>query len=159
MTNNEALMTKEARNPNDESSASLNLRPSSIDHSFVIGASSFVIPFAVLLLSALFTGCVSRSKSQLRQYQAYMAGQHEAKATQQTPAVTFVGDVKNHSVTWAEDLTLAKGLLAAEYQALWDPHLILITRRGEIYKVNVKAFLGGGEDPPLEPGDVIEVRR
>jgi hypothetical protein len=119
-------------------------------------ASTIVVAvFAMCLL----TGCVSRSKSQLRQYEAYMAGQHEAKAAQQMPAVTFVGDVKNRSVPWAEGLTLAKALMAAEYQALWDPHLILITRRGETYKVNVKAFLAGGEDPPLEPGDVIDVKR
>jgi hypothetical protein len=117
------------------------------------------IALLALLTVLLLTACVSRSKSQLRQYEAYMTGQREEKAAQQTPAVTFIGDVKKRSVPWAEDLTLAKGLLAAEYQALWDPHQILITRRGQTYKINVRSFLAGGEDPLLQPGDVIEVTR
>ena len=111
------------------------------------------------LLIGLLAGCVSRSKSQVRQYEAYMAGQRQATASQQNPTVTFVGDVKNHTVPWEENLTLAKALLSAGYEALWDPHQISITRGGQTYKIPVKAFLAGGEDPPLEPGDVVEVKR
>src|SRR5215212_6655960 len=106
--------------------------------------SSFVLALAAVLVLGQLAGCVSRSQSQARQYQAYMAGQREAVSAQK-PTVTFSGNVKNRSVPWVEDLTLAKALLLAEYQALWDPHQISITRRGQTYKINVRSFLAGGE--------------
>ena len=115
--------------------------------------------FILALSVALLSGCVSKSNSRARVAEAYIAGQREAASTTQKPSITVLGDVKNHSVPWAEDSTLARALLAAEFQGLWDPHRISITRGGEIYKVNVKSFLAGAEDPPLEAGDVIEVRR
>ena len=115
--------------------------------------------FALLLFVVLLCGCVSKSKSQLRAYEAYFAGQRDASARTQNPTVTVVGDVKNHSVPWVEGLTLAQGLLAAEYNGSWDPHQIAVTRAGETYKINVKAFLARGEDPPLQPGDIITVKR
>lgn len=113
----------------------------------------------LLLLLVLLCGCVSKSKSQLRVYEAYIAGQREASGRTQHPTVTVVGDVKNHSVPWVDGLTLAQGLLSAEYNGSWDPHQIAVTRAGETYKINVKAFLAGGEDPPLQPGDIITVKR
>jgi len=91
--------------------------------------------------------------------QAYIAGQRDASARTQNPTVTVMGDVKNHSVPWVDGLTLAQGLLSAEYNGPWDPRQIVVTRAGEIYKINVKAFLAGGEDPPLQPGDIITVQR
>jgi len=112
-----------------------------------------------ILLLALLCGCVSKSKSQLRAYEAYFAGQRDASARTPNPTVTVVGDVKNHSVPWVDGLTLAQGLLSAEYNGSWDPHQIAVTRAGETYKINVKAFLAGGEDPPLQPGDIITVKR
>jgi hypothetical protein len=115
--------------------------------------------FLMALLAVLLAGCVSKSNSRARVAEAYMAGQREAASPAQKPSITVVGDVKNHSVAWAEDSTLARALLAAEFQGLWDPHRISITRRGETLKINVKSFLAGAEDPPLEAGDVIEVRR
>jgi len=72
--------------------------------------------------------------------------------------VYFRGDVRKPGVPWAEELTLSKGLLAAEYTGIWDPHSILIIRKGEPFKINPKRLLSGEEDPTLEPGDVVEVR-
>ena len=112
-----------------------------------------------LLLVALLCGCVSKSKSQVRAYEAYIAGQRDASAPARNPTVTVVGEVKNHSVAWVDGLTLAQALLSAEYQGLWDPRQIAVTRTGETYKINVKAFLTGTENPPLQPGDVITVSR
>lgn len=104
-----------------------------------------------------FTGCISKSKSQARVFEAYTAGQREGAQQQRT--VTVLGDVKNHSIPWSQELTLAKALLAADYTGLRDPKQISITRNGEPHTVNVKNFLAGADDPLLDPGDTIEVRR
>jgi len=116
-----------------------------------------ILLLAVLI--ALLAGCVSKSNSRARVAEAYIAGQHEASSTSQKPSITVLGDVKNHSVPWTEDSTLARALLAAEFQGLWDPHQISIKRGGETYNVKVRSFLAGAEDPPLQPGDIIEVHR
>jgi hypothetical protein len=113
----------------------------------------------IAFLTVLLAGCISKSNSRARVAEAYMAGQREAASATQKPSITVLGDVKNHSVPWAEDSTLARALLAAEFQGLWDPHQISITRGGETYNVKVRSFLAGAEDPPLEPGDIIEVHR
>jgi len=112
-----------------------------------------------MLFVALLCGCVSKSKSQVQALQAYIAGEREGSARTQTAPITVVGDVKNHTVPWTDGLTLAQGLLSAEYTGPWDPRQIAVTRAGETYKINVKAFLAGGEDPPLQPGDIITVKR
>ncbi len=72
--------------------------------------------------------------------------------------VYFRGDVRKPGVPWAEGLTLSKGILAAEYAGIWDPHSILIIRKGETFKISPKRLLSGEEDPLLESGDVVEVR-
>ena len=114
--------------------------------------------FLALLLSVI-CGCVSRSKSQARVFEAYSIGQREGRSQQQAPVVMVAGEVKNHSIPWTAELTLAKALLAAEYNGLWEPRQIAITRQGQVYPVNMKAFLMGTDDPGLEAGDLIEVRR
>jgi hypothetical protein len=77
----------------------------------------------------------------------------------QQAAVYFRGYVRKPVVTWKEDLTLAKAILEAEYTGQWDPRLITITRRGQVFRVNPRRLLSGLEDPALEPGDIIEVQR
>jgi|ERR1043166_1351018 hypothetical protein len=113
---------------------------------------------ALLLVAATVGGCVSKSKSQLRSYQAYQAGQREAGGGTQARVVNIIGNVKNHLVNWSDDLTLTKALVAAEYQGLRDPRQIWVKRGAERYPINVKALLAGNEDPPLEPGDIIELQ-
>ena len=106
------------------------------------------------------SGCVSKSTANARAQAAFMAGQQQALTRQQAgPSVAFRGDVRNSTVPWMEDMSLAKALLAAEYTGSWDPHTLLIIRRGETYPVDVKRFMRGGEDPLLEPGDTVEIHR
>ena len=113
---------------------------------------------ALLIVAATAGGCVSKSKSQLRSYQAYMAGQREAGGGTQARVVNIIGNVKNHMVNWSEDLTLTKALVAAEYQGMRDPRQIWVKRGAERYPINIKAMLAGNDDPPLEPGDIIELQ-
>jgi hypothetical protein len=112
-----------------------------------------------LLGACLLGGCVSKSKSQAQMFEAYTIGQREALRQQQTASVTVSGEVKNHSIPWTPELTLARALAAAEYQGLWEPRQILISRNGQVFTVNVKGLLNGLDDPVLEAGDQIEVRR
>ena len=115
-----------------------------------------------LCLALILSACVSRSKSKAQAQAAFQAGQQQAAAQQQPakmPSVTFLGEVKNHTIPWTEDLSLAQALVAAEYTALWDPHTITINRKGEKFAINPRRFIRGQDDPLLEPGDVIEVRR
>jgi hypothetical protein len=111
----------------------------------------------VLLLA--ISGCTTRSNANAKAQAAFAAGQKQGAAQQAAPAIHFRGDVKKSSVPWAEELTLAKALMAAEYTGLWDPHTIVITRQGETFKVDPKRLLGGIEDPLLEPGDTVEIHR
>ena len=108
------------------------------------------------------SACTSASKARRDAQAAFEAGQRQAQQAQQAqqnPVVYFRGLVRKPMVPWTEDLTLAKALLQAEYTGLWDPHLLLLTRQGETYRVDPKRLLSGQEDPPLKPGDLIEVQR
>jgi len=124
---------------------------------FCVGAAS-----AILLLSAgLFCGCVSKSKSQAKSQQAYLAGQNAAlrqqqQAQTQTTGVTVVGSVQNSDVPWVEGLTLVQAIATAHYLGQQDPKEIILTRRGESAKVAPKMLLAG-RDVPLEPGDIITI--
>ena len=108
------------------------------------------------------SGCTTTSKARRDAQAAFDAGQRqaqEARQAQQTPVVHFRGLVRKPTVPWTEDLTLAKALLQAEYTGLWDPHLILLTRQGETYRIDPKRLLSGQDDVPLKPDDLIEVQR
>ena len=77
---------------------------------------------------------------------------------QQEPAVFVRGEVRNPVIPWTEDLTLARAILAADYVGRWDPHSFNLIRGNRTKRFSA-AMLLSGEDAPLEPGDVIEVRR
>jgi hypothetical protein len=77
----------------------------------------------------------------------------------QQPVVWIRGDVKNPVVLWNDQLTLAHAIVAADYKGFSDPHVIMIIRRGQSYKVNPRDLLRGVEDPALEPGDTIVIER
>ena len=116
--------------------------------------------FFYLSLVLVVSGCTTKSNANAQARAAFLMGQQQALAQQQQgPVVTVVGQVKNRTVPWTEDLTLTKALIAAEYQGFSDPRAITIIRNGQQYQVNVKQLLKGREDPPLEPGDTIEVRQ
>jgi hypothetical protein len=75
------------------------------------------------------------------------------------PVVWIRGDVKNPAILWNEELTLARAIVAAEYKGLGDPHMIIIVRQGQTYKVKPRDLLQGREDQPLEPGDTVIIER
>lgn len=106
--------------------------------------------------------CTTTSRARRDAQAAFEAGQRqaqEARQTQQSPVVYFRGPVRKPTVPWTEDLTLAKALLQAEYTGLWDPHLILLTRKGETHRIDPRRLLSGQEDVLLKPDDLIEVQR
>jgi hypothetical protein len=116
-----------------------------------------------LALSLVGCGCTANSKAKLQAQSAFQAGQLQAlqsqTGAQPAPMVSFRGEVQNRQVVWSEGLTLANALVAAQYTGLWDPRDIFITRRGQRYRIDPKALLRGEEDPLLEPGDIVDIRR
>ncbi len=113
-----------------------------------------------LLLTLATSACISKSRANAQAQAAFSAGQQQAAAQAKAgPSVNFRGDVKKSRVPWAEGLTLTKALLVAEYTGFWEPHSIVIMRKGETFKINVKGVLKGLEDPLMEPDDTVEVHR
>lgn len=116
--------------------------------------------FGGLFLILMVSGCVTGSHANAQAQAAFAAGQQQAIAQQTAgPTVHFRGDVKKTTLPWTEELSLAQALVAAEYSGLWDPHIILIIRKGETFRIDPKRVLRGLEDPMLEPNDTVEVHR
>ena len=115
----------------------------------------------VCLLPLLLAAACKTESPQLQQarFQAMLAHEQAAIQARQQPSVFVRGDVKNQIIPWNEDLSLAQAIIAAEYRGAWDPHRILIIRKGEAIKVNPKHLLWGTQDPSLEAGDIIEIER
>ena len=117
----------------------------------------------ILLAAVLVTpGCASKSKTKLREQEAFLRGQQQAIAAQQEaqqPAVWFRGLIRHSRVPWTENMTLAQALVAADYTGTLNPTSIKIIRQGQTYRIDPKRLLRGLEDPPLEPGDLVEVTR
>jgi hypothetical protein len=116
-----------------------------------------------LLLVAAFEGCVSKSKADAKARAAYIAGQQQAimrmqqaQTQGQGPCVTVNGEVRNHVVPWADGMTLAKALLAADYLGTADPGQILIVHNGVATRVEPRQLLSG-VDIPLQPGDIVQL--
>ena len=80
-----------------------------------------------------------------------------ARPAIQGPAVSFMGPVRNATVPWTPDLTLAQAVIAADYMGPQDPKLIVIRRQNEEIPVNPQHLLGG-VDIPVVAGDVIEIQ-
>jgi hypothetical protein len=118
-----------------------------------------ILVFSALLMLA---GCVSKSEAQRQAREAYLAGQNQAltaaaaAAKNSTAPITIRGAVENDTIPWADDLTLAQALLAANYKPLGTPNRISIFRDGRTIPVNVRDFLQGN-DIPLQPGDRIDL--
>jgi hypothetical protein len=73
------------------------------------------------------------------------------------PTITVVGEVRNSTIAWTAEMTLAKALIAADYYGSKDPSEILLERNGQATTYDPKRLLNG-EDVPLQPRDVIEIR-
>ena len=117
----------------------------------------------MLLLAATFGGCVSKSKAKAQARAAYLAGQQQAMIRMQQaqmqgqgPCVTVNGEVRNHVVPWAEGMTLAKALVAADYSGAAEPSQILIVHNGIATRVQPGQLLSG-VDIPLQPGDIVQL--
>ena len=117
----------------------------------------------IVAAASLVTGCVSKAKADAQARAAFFAGQQQALRQMQGqqlpegPTVTVLGAVQNHLVPWTRDLTLAKALVAAGFIGTADPLEIIITRDGVEKRVDPKGLLEG-QDSPLEPRDVVEVK-
>lgn len=117
----------------------------------------------LLFLAVALSGCVSKATAQAQARAAFLAGQQQAMERMQQsqamgPTVTCLGQVKNNLIPWTANLTLAKAILAAEYYGPTDPKEIVVVRGGQQMRVDPKQLLNGN-DVPLEPHDVIELRR
>jgi hypothetical protein len=115
-----------------------------------------------LLALSLAAGCVSRKKADSQARAAFMSGRQQAammarQMQLQGPVVTVVGEVHNPQVRWTSDLTLAKALIAADYYGKANPTEIIIIRGGKQLPYDPSKLLSG-EDVPLEPNDLIQVR-
>ena len=114
------------------------------------------------LLVPSLSGCVSKSNARAQARQAFIAGQQEAMARMarqpQQPSVTFIGPVKNPTVAWTQDLTLAKAILAAGYLGAKEPTQIMIVRNSQAIPIDPKRLLSG-EDIPLASGDLVQLNQ
>ena len=113
------------------------------------------------LVLSLASGCAAKKRHGMEGYNSLVRAQQEALTLQLQgqPAVYFRGPVQHPVVLWRENLTLAEALLEAGYVDKFSPHAIRVSRRAEIYNVNVQRLLRGNDNPLLEPGDVVEVTR
>ena len=123
-----------------------------------------LIPHLAFAFSVAFliSGCVSKSKADAQARLAYIAGQRDAMMQMQRqghrgPVVNFIGPVNNPVVSWSEGLTLSKAIVQAVYNLPTDPTSIVIHRNDQEIPVNPAQLLAG-QDVPIQPGDVIEIR-
>ena len=106
----------------------------------------------------VLTGCVSENTAKARERAAFTAGEKRGAAMQSDMHVIWVvGNVQQPLVTWTADLTLAKAIVAANYQGAGDPGMITVFRNGQPpVQVFPKRILKGF-DMPLLAGDRIEI--
>lgn len=118
------------------------------------------VTFSLLMFLILAaTGCVTKSKAKAQAQAAFLAGQQQAiirMSQPHQPVVTFIGPVRIPTVTWTQDLTLAKAIVAAGYEPPSEPKQIMIVRNGQAIPVDPKKLLAG-EDVPLVAGDLVQI--
>jgi starvation-inducible outer membrane lipoprotein len=115
------------------------------------------IAASFLVLCLALSGCVSKREARLRSQQSFIAGQQQAMTqVQQGQSVRFIGLVQNSSVPWTEELTLASGIVAADFRGRRDPKMFILRRGAETLTVSAKQLLQG-EDFSLQPGDTVEI--
>ena len=126
------------------------------------GRSGFSPTLGLLLLllpGILLVGCSNKAGQDAKARAAFLAGQQQVLQRMQQGTqvnITILGPVSNPIVTWSNNLTLAKAIVAAGYNGRTDPKEILIHRNGQSIPVDPQTLLNG-EDVPLQPGDVIEL--
>jgi len=119
-----------------------------------------VMSLAAGLLAGCAAGYTTQSKTTADAQAAYAAGEQAALFRLQKPhgpVVTVVGPVRNSSLTWTSDLTVAKAILAADYVGSADPKQIMIVRNVQAVPIDLQQLLKG-DDVPLLSGDLLIVR-
>jgi len=114
----------------------------------------------LLLIAFALAGCTTKAQAKAQAQAAFAAGQQQAMMRMQqtsAPNVSVRGTVKNPLIPWTEDLTVAKAIVAAGYYGSKDPVEIFIVRQGQALRVDPKQLLNGN-DPPLQSGDVMDIR-
>lgn len=117
-----------------------------------------LIAFIAFVLLAT-AGCTTRSKARAGAQAAYQAGQEQTfarVAEARRINIHFIGPVRHAEIIWADGLTLAKAVAAADYWDARDPKVVMIIRQRERINVSPRDLLNG-KDWPLEPGDTIEM--
>ena len=112
--------------------------------------------------AALAAGCRSKPPEVPPPWTVYPPGQGLPPQRQIHPqqiGVTIQGEVRNPVVLWMDGLTLARALVLADYFGARDPTSIVIYRGDKAILVDTRQLLAGVKDPPLLPGDMIELRR
>jgi len=115
-------------------------------------------PVALLLLVAL-AGCTTHAPPRPPPGDAFRAGQqHALEQLYQArfPVVTVLGPVRNPTLDWTAELTLARAIVAADYQGIRDPRGIRLHRGQQQWQIDPRQLLAG-QDWPLQPGDRIEI--
>ena len=115
---------------------------------------------SALALALGLCGCTTKSHANAEARAAYAAGQQQARMHMQetqTPSVTVHGAVRNPLIPWTEGLTVAKAIVDAGYSGAQAPSQIVIVRKGVGYRIEPQQLLNGN-DPPLQPGDILDIR-
>jgi hypothetical protein len=108
-------------------------------------------------------GCESRQSAREQAREAYVAGQSQALAQEQSllqaqrPSVTVRGEVENPVIPWTDDLTLTKAIVAAHYTGFMNPSAVRVMRNGQVVQQFLAVDLLRGHDMPLQSGDVVEL--
>ncbi len=116
------------------------------------------LTLCLLILACAVTACKTGTKS-ASPAPAAAAPAVMMQAQDQQPTVLVRGEVRRPVVPWTEDLTLSRAIIAADYTAHLAPMSIYITRNGKSRYVSPRRLLSGTEDPQLEPGDLVELRK
>ena len=119
--------------------------------------SNRVLWFATAL--ACLCGCATKPDARRQNEAAFQAGQQQALQQlyeAKFPVVTVLGPVRNPKLDCTKDLTLARAIIAAEYQGTGDPREIILHRGNEETHITTKELLAG-RDWPLQGGDRIEI--
>jgi len=115
--------------------------------------------FSILLLAGCKTNADKRSEDQ-KLRAAFLAGQQSAQIqAQQIPGISVVGEVRKPQILWRPGLTLAEAILEADYIGFIQPRSIVIIRGGVRYDIDTRALLACESNPPIQPGDIINLTR
>ena len=115
------------------------------------------IGLALVMLLAL-SACKSKSGAR-KSPGSFSAVEMKEQMERERLSIKFNGQVRNPLIPWTEDLRLSQALNAAEYLGRNDPMSIYILRGGKSIYVSPRRLISGTNDPFLEPGDVIDIRR